>query len=66
MPLMNRIEAYEEAGRKEALARNVGDEATAKHWRQHYVAMRNLEYGSDKGFVTLAFNRGYKAARVLL
>lgn len=61
--MINKIEAYEEAGRKCAIARNEGDEARAMFERQYLTRMCAVEKPEDSRKAREAFNSAYARAR---
>jgi hypothetical protein len=61
--MLNPLESYSEAGRKAALAQNVDDAATVRHWREYFQRMRALETGPAKAAAQRAYERAYTAAR---
>lgn len=62
--MLNDIEAYRDAGKKCAIARNQGDEARAMFERQHMARMCALESLEDARIARAAFDAAYKEARL--
>jgi hypothetical protein len=63
--MLNRREAYTEAGRKTAEARNQRDESRAQHWARHFRSMRALEQGTDRLEAGRLYDTAYTEARTL-
>ena len=63
--MLNRREAYTEAGRKAAEARNQRDESRAMHWVRHFRAMRAMEQGTDRDEARRLYDAAYTEARTL-
>ena len=61
--MLNHPDAYTEAGRKSAEARNQRDEDRAQHWARHFRAMRGLEQGPDRMEAGRLYDAAYAAAR---
>lgn len=61
--MMNKIEAYEEAGRRCAIARNEGDESRAMFERQYLARMCGFETLENSRLARAAFDEAYKSAR---
>lgn len=56
-------DAYAEAGRKAAEARNQRDEARAQHWARYFAQMRNSEEDADRQEARSLYDAAYTAAR---
>jgi hypothetical protein len=61
--MLNRIESYEEAGRKEAQARNDRDEARARHWGEFFSKMMANEKPQDRIAAKQAYTTAYSENR---
>lgn len=61
--MINHIENYAEAGKKEAVARNQHDEACAAHWRDFYRRMLATETVDDKVAASEAYTTAYTENR---
>ena len=61
--MLNNPDAYTEAGRKAAEARNQRDEARAQHWAEYFRRMRGSEQGQDRQEAYRLYNEAYKTAR---
>ena len=61
--MLNPIEAYAEAGRKAAEARNDGDEARAQFHAEWFRRARNLEQGDGRRAANEAYRVAYTTAR---
>ena len=59
--MLNRPEAYKEAGAKCALARRQRDEARAAHFKSWFSRAKALEQGEDKVLAQKLFDEGYKS-----
>ena len=58
-------DTYIEAGHKAALARNVGDEATATHWRGYFIKCLATETESDRAVASDLYKRAYETERTV-
>jgi len=61
--MLNPIEAYQDCGRKCAIARNEGDEARAMFERQYLARMCGFETLENSRLARAAFDEAYKSAR---
>ena len=61
--MLNNPDAYTEAGRKAAEARNQRDEARAQHWARYFAQMRSSEQDADRTEARLLYDAAYTAAR---
>jgi hypothetical protein len=61
--MLNKLEAYEEAGRRCAIARNEGDEARAMFERSYLARMCAFEAPEDSRHARAAFHLAYALAR---
>lgn len=61
--MLNKLEAYEEAGRRCAIARNEGDEARALFERSYLARMCGFETLEDSRHARAVFYLAYAQAR---
>ena len=61
--MLNHPDAYTEAGRKAAEARNQRDEARAQHWARYFSQMRGSEQDADRTEARRLYDAGYTQAR---
>lgn len=61
--MLNNPDAYTEAGRKSAEARNQRDEARAQHWAQHFRRMRGSEQDAARLEAYRLYNEAYMTTR---
>jgi hypothetical protein len=61
--MLNHPDAYTEAGRKAAEARNQRDEARAQHWARYFSQMRGSEQDADRTEARRLYDEGYTQAR---
>ena len=63
--MLNNPDAYTEAGRKAAEARNQRDEARAQHWARYFSQMRGSEQDADLIEARRLYHAAYTAARTI-
>ena len=61
--MLNPVEAYAEAGRKAAQARNERDESRASSWAEWFHRARNLEQGEARQTAERTYREAYAATR---
>jgi len=61
--MLNPIEAYAEAGRKAAQARNERDEGRASSWADWFHRARRLETVEDRETANRSYREAYAATR---